>query len=34
MRRVTRYRDLGLTVELVELEERLEVIDRYLEPMP
>jgi uncharacterized protein YqeY len=31
---VARYRQQGLTDELAVLEERLEIIDRYVEPMP
>lgn len=31
---VARYRELGLTAELAELEVRMTVVDRYVEPMP
>lgn len=31
---VKRYRELGLTTELAELEERMAVVDRYIEPVP
>jgi uncharacterized protein YqeY len=31
---VARYRELGLTAELAELEERMAVVGRYIEPMP